>query len=96
MGPFPRDELPASSNGLAPHGKSSALSVGQSKSLPTELFLEDSVFLTEEFDDRILMTGDPASQGGKEDLPGLKDDGHSRTIPIPQGNRQLSAGGETA
>ncbi len=52
------------------------MSVGQSKSLATKLSLEDSVLLAEVFDDRILLTGDPAGQGGNEDLPRLKDGRH--------------------
>ncbi len=38
--------------------------------------LEDSVFLAEKIDDRILLTADPAGQGRNEDLPGLQSDGH--------------------
>ncbi len=72
-----------------------ALSVGQSKSLATKLLLEDSVLLAEVFDNRIMLTGDPAGQGGNEDLPRLKDDGHPLILPTPRANRQLSAGGET-
>ncbi len=66
----------ASSNSLAPHGKPSALSVGQSKSSGTELLFQDSVLLSEEFDDGILVAGDPSGQGGNENLPGLNDGGH--------------------
>ncbi len=65
-----------SSNGLAAHGKSAALSVGQSKSSATELLFQDSVLLSEIFDDRILLSADPAGQGGNEDLPGLQSDCH--------------------
>ena len=49
-----------SSNCLASHGKPSALSIGQSESLAPELLLEYSVFLAKIFDDRVLLTGDPA------------------------------------
>jgi hypothetical protein len=42
----------ASSDGLAPHGKSSALIVGQSQSSATELLFEDSILFTEILDDR--------------------------------------------
>jgi hypothetical protein len=66
----------ASSDGLAPHGQSASLVVGQPEASATELLLEDSVLLAEIFDDRILLTGDPAGQGDDEDLPGLKDGGH--------------------
>ena len=84
-----------SSNSLAPHGKSSALSVGQSEPSATELLLENSVLLLEIFDDRILLTGDPAGHSSDEDLPGVKDNGHRLIVATPRNNRQLSAGGET-
>jgi len=66
----------ASANRFAPHGKSSALIVGQAESSTTELLLQDTVLFSEIVDDRILLAGDPARHGGDEDLPRLKDDGH--------------------
>ena len=69
-----------SPNGLAPHGKSSALGVGQPEPSATELLLEDSILLAEIFDDRILLAADPAGQGGDEDLPRLENDGHPSIV----------------
>ncbi len=60
-----------------------------------ELLLEDSVLLSEVFDDRILLTADPSGQGGNKDLPGLVDDGHRRIVPTLQDNRQLFSDCET-
>jgi hypothetical protein len=37
------------------------------------LLREDSVLLSEVFDDGVLFSADPARQGGNEDLPGLED-----------------------
>jgi hypothetical protein len=34
--------------------------------------LENSVLLSEVFDDGILLAADPAGQGGNEDLPGVE------------------------
>ena len=79
-----------SSESLAPDGKSSALSVGQSQSSSTELLFEDSVFLTEKFDDSILLTADPTGQGGDENLPGLHSDGHPGIVARERSTRQLS------
>ena len=79
-----------SSNSLAPHRKSSALSVGQSKSSATELLLQDSVLLAEIIDDRILLTADPAGQGGNEDLPRLENGRHPQIVAKPMADRQLS------
>jgi len=69
--------------------------IGQSEPCATELLLEDSVLLAEVLDDRILLAAHPPSQGGNEDLPGLKDGGHPSIVATPRNNRQLSAGGET-
>jgi len=33
--------------------------------------LENAILFAEIVDDRILLAGDPAGQGGNEDLPGL-------------------------
>ena len=83
-------------NGLAPHGKSSALMIGQSEPSATELLPENAVFLLKVFDDRILLTGDPTGHSSDEDLPAVKDNGHRVIVATPRNNRQLSAGGETA
>jgi hypothetical protein len=85
----------ASSDDLAPHGKPSALMIGQSEPSATELLLENTVFLLEVFDDRILLTGDPTGHSSDEDLPGVKDNGHRLIVATPRNNRQLSTGGET-
>jgi hypothetical protein len=85
----------SSSDGLAPHGQSASLTVGQSESSATELLLQNSVLLVEVLDDRILLAADPASQSGHQDLPGLKNNGHRGIVATPRNNRQLSAGGET-
>ncbi len=85
----------ASSDGFTSNRESAALSVGQPESPVPELLREDSVLLSEVFDDRILLSGDPTGHGGDEDLPGLKDNGHRLIVPTLRDNRQLSAGGET-
>jgi hypothetical protein len=64
--------------------------IGQSEPSATELLLENAVFLLEVFDDRILLTGDPTSQGGNEDLPRLKDGGHPSIVARQWSIRQLS------
>ncbi len=79
----------ASSDGLAPHGESASLIVGQAESSATELLLEDSILFTEVLDDRILLAADPASEGGNKDLPGLKDGGHPSIVARPWSIRQL-------
>jgi hypothetical protein len=58
--------------------------------------LEDSVFLAEIFDDRILLAANPAGHGGNEDLPGMEDGGHRPIGPTPRRNGQLFTGGQTA
>ncbi len=70
----------ASSDGLSAESEPATLIIGQSESSATELLLEDSVFLSEVFDDRILLTADPACQRGNKDLPGLKNGGHRRML----------------
>jgi hypothetical protein len=69
--------------------------IGQSEPSATELLFENTVFLLEVFDDRILLTGDPTGHSSDEDLPGVKDNGHRLIVATPRNNRQLSAGGET-
>lgn len=80
----------ASSDGLAPHGQSASLIVGQAESSATKLLLENSVLLAEVLDDRILLAADPASQGANENLPGLKNGGHSSIVARQWNIRQLS------
>jgi hypothetical protein len=80
----------ASADGFAPDRKPATLSIGQSESPAAELFPENSVFLSEVLDDRILLTADPAGQGGNENLPGLEDSDHRPIVPTSRGNRQLS------
>jgi hypothetical protein len=76
----------ASADGLLPHGQSASLIICQAKSTAAELLFQDAVLFAEVLDDCILLTGDPAGQGGNEDLPRLNCNGH----------RQLSASVETA
>jgi hypothetical protein len=79
-----------SSNGLAADGESASLRVGQSESSATELLLEDSILLSEIFDDRILLAAHPAGQGGDEDLPRLEYRRHPPIVAEPNFDRQLS------
>ena len=85
----------ASADGFTPDGKPATLSIGQAESSGPELLPEDSVLLSEVFDDRILLAADPASQGGNEDLPGLEDGGHRPIVLIPRRNRKLFADDQT-
>ncbi len=73
-----------------PHGKSSALSVGQTESLVAELLLKDSVLFSEIVDDRILLASNPTSHRGYEDLPGLEDGVHPSIVACGPSIRQLS------
>ncbi len=65
-----------SADGLAADSKTATLIIGQPESSVPELLLEDSVLLSEVFDDCVLMAADPAGQGGNEDLPGLEHRRH--------------------
>ena len=49
-----------------------ALRVGQSKSLTSELLLQDTVLFPEVVDDRVLLTPDPTGHRGNQDLPGIE------------------------
>ena len=80
----------AAADGFAADSKTATLLVGQAESLAAELLLEDSILRTEIVDDRILLSGDPAGQGGNEDLPRLKNDGHPVIVANSTTNRQLS------
>ena len=68
----------------------SALSIGQPEPPTTELLLEDPILLAEILNDRILLTGNPAGQGGDEDLPRLEDSGHPSIVARQRSIRQLS------
>lgn len=83
------DERP-SSESLATHGKPSTLRVGQPKTPPPELLLEDAVFLSEILDDRILLASNPTGHRGYEDLPWLENGRHPLIVSIPTADRQLS------
>jgi hypothetical protein len=85
----------ASPDRLAANREPTALIIGQPKSSRSKLLFEDSVLLSEVFDDRILLAADPASQGGSEDLPGLEDCGHRPIVPTLRRNRQLFTDGQT-
>jgi hypothetical protein len=61
---------------LPSNRKPATLSIGQAESPATEFLPENSVLLSEVFDDGVLLATDPAGQGGNEDLPGLEDGGH--------------------
>jgi len=63
------------------------LIIGQTESSATELLLQDAVLLSEVFDDRVLLTGDPSSASGNEELPGLKDDSHPLIVANSTTNR---------
>ena len=58
--------------------------------LAAELLPESSLFLAEIIDDRVLLTGHPAGEGGHENLPGLNDGSHLVMIGNATGDRQLS------
>ncbi len=61
----------APADDLAPNGEPATLIVVQPESLLPELLLEDSVFLSEEVNDRVLLMANPSGQCTDEDLPGL-------------------------
>lgn len=78
------------SDRLASHSQAASLVVGQAEPSATDLLLENSVLLAKIFDDRILLTADPAGQGGNKDLPGLKNGGHPLIVDWQRRVRQLS------
>ena len=82
-------------NGLATYRKPAPLRVGEAESSATQLLLQDAVLFSEILDDCVLMTADPASQGGNEDLPGLEHCCHPEIVAKPSANRQLFADSET-
>ena len=45
-----------------------------------QLLFQGTILLAEVLDDRILLTGDPAGEGGDEDLPGLEDGSHPSIV----------------
>jgi len=79
----------APANGLTSHGQSASLIVGQPESPATDLLLQDTILFAEVFDDRILLASDPAGQSGDEDLPWLKDGGHSGIVAREESFGQL-------
>jgi len=81
----------ASADGLASHSQSASLIVGQPESSAAELLLEDAILLAEILNDRILLAADPAREGGDQNLPGLKDDGHPGIVARRESDRQLSS-----
>ena len=58
----------ASSDGLAADREPATLIGGQPKSFASELLPEDSVLLTEIFDDCVLLAADPTGKRCHEDL----------------------------
>jgi hypothetical protein len=85
----------ASPNGFAADRESPTLIVGQPESLAAELLPENSVLLSEIFDDGVLLATDPSGEGGHEDLPGLEDGGHPSIVARQRNIRQLFADGQT-
>ncbi len=79
-----------SSESLATHGKPSTLRVSQPKTFPPELLLEDTVFLSEILDDRILLASNPTGHRGYEDLPWLERRRHPPIVAMPTADQQLS------
>ena len=71
-----------------------ALRVRETEASATELLLEDAVLLLQIINDSLLVLVDPASHGGHEDLPGLKNGGHPMIVATIRDNRQLSVSGE--
>ncbi len=81
----------ASSDGFAADSEPATLIIGQPESSATELLLLDAVLFSEVFDNCILLTADPAGQGGYEDLPRLKNGCHRRIVARERIIRQLSS-----
>ncbi len=75
---------------FASHGQSASLIIGQPESSATELLLENSVLLSEVFDDCILLAADPTGERSNEDLPGMEDGGHPQIVARQRSIRQLS------
>jgi hypothetical protein len=57
-------------HGLALGGEAPTLSVGETKTTPSELLAEYTVLLLEVGDDILLLPGDPPSKGQQEKLQG--------------------------
>jgi len=85
----------ASPDGLAADCKPATLIVGEPESSATELLLQDAVFFSEVFDNRILLTGDPAGHGGNKGMQRLNDGGHPSILPTQHDSEQPSAGWQT-
>ncbi len=79
-----------SADGLAADSKTATLIIGQPEWPATELLPEDSVLLSEVFDDCVLMAADPAGQGGNEDLRRLEHRRHPEIVACGPSIGQLS------
>ncbi len=75
---------------FASHGQSASLVIGQPESPATELLLENSVLLSEVFDDCVLLAADPTGERCHKDLPRLKDGRHPQIVAERHCDRQLS------
>jgi len=51
------------------HSQPTPFAVGEAKTPPAELSLQDTVLLNKVVDDLLLMVVDPASEGDDEELP---------------------------
>ncbi len=80
---------------LCLHGQSASLIIGQPESPATELLLENSVLLSEIFDDCVLLAADPTGERCHKDLPGLEDGGHPSIVAPKRSIRKLSLAVQT-
>ncbi len=62
----------APAESLSLHGQPTPFAVGEAKTPPAELSLQDTVLLNQVVDDLLLMVVDPASDGEDEELPRVK------------------------
>ncbi len=70
--------LPADS--LAGNGQPTSLVIREPDPVVAELFAQDTVLFPKEVDRSLLVTIDPTGECGEEDLPGLDDLCHGRTV----------------
>ena len=75
---------------FAAHSKPSPLRVGQSKSLASELLLQDTVLFSKKIDDCVLLARDPFGHRGHEDSPGIEHRCHPAIVARSSTDRQLS------
>jgi hypothetical protein len=61
-------------------GEPTALRIREREALATELFLENSVLLSQVFNDSLLVLVDPAGHGGHEQLPRLENYRHPEIV----------------